>query len=124
MVPNFQALTDDQKEMLSKLAAECIKQSGATTQAVSQAMSNVDSSNASASVKAYAHCLMHKSGKLVNEKIQPAVLIQAYGPTCGLANVNAIMAKCNGLKGKDNHETAFLLLHCYTAMRRQLKCSQ
>lgn len=96
------------------LGAECLTETGASEAAV-RAVGKGDLSQVDDKVKCFAKCLQGKLGYFENGQVNEAVVQSSLGKVVGEEKIKAIQAKCNGLKGTDDCDTAFLLHKCYVA---------
>nr|XP_014102039.1 general odorant-binding protein 56d [Bactrocera oleae] len=107
-------LTEEQKQKVHTLGAECLKETGAAEEAV-RAVVKGDNSQVDDKVKCFAKCMLGKLGYVENGKVNEEVVQNSLGKLIGDEKVKAIQAKCNGLKGTDDCDTAFQLRQCYVA---------
>lgn len=89
-----------------------MEQEKSTTDAV-QALAKGQFDGLDRNAKCFGNCILEKAGFLANGVVQPSVIMAKLGPNVGEEKLNAIMSKCNSLKGSDNCETAFVLYECY-----------
>lgn len=107
-------MTDEQKQKVHALGAECIKETGAAEEAV-RAAGKGDYSQVDGKVKCFAKCLQGKLGYVEDGKLNEAAIQASLGKIVGDEQIKAIQAKCNGVKGADDCDTAFELHKCYLA---------
>ncbi|XP_073844160.1 general odorant-binding protein 56d-like [Musca autumnalis] len=105
-------LTEQQKLRALQYSAECLEKEKSTTDAA-KALIKGQFDGLDKNAKCFGNCFLEKAGFLIDGVVQPAVLSEKLGPNVGQDRLNAIMSKCNSLKGSDNCETAFVLYQCY-----------
>ncbi|XP_061388513.1 general odorant-binding protein 56d-like [Musca vetustissima] len=105
-------LSEQQKINALQYSAECFEKEHSTTEAAT-ALIKGQFDGLDKNAQCFANCFLQKAGFISNGVPQPEVLSQKLGPNVGQDKLDAIMAKCNSLKGSDNCETAFVLYQCY-----------
>nr|AKN10579.1 general odorant binding protein 56d-like protein [Zeugodacus tau]QKN21549.1 odorant-binding protein [Zeugodacus tau] len=105
-------LSEEQKQKVHALGAECLKETGASEEAV-RAVGKGDYSQVDGNVKCFAKCLQGKLGYFVDGKVNEPAVESSLGKLVGKEKIKAIQEKCNGVKGTDDCDTALLLHKCY-----------
>ncbi|XP_011197299.2 general odorant-binding protein 56d isoform X1 [Bactrocera dorsalis] len=107
-------LTEEQKQKVHAAAAECFKETGASEDAV-RALLKGDDSQVDGKVKCFAKCTLGKLDLLQNGKVNEEKVQNILGKLIGDEKAKAAQAKCNGLKGTDECDTAYQIRQCYAA---------
>ncbi|XP_039955516.1 general odorant-binding protein 56d-like [Bactrocera neohumeralis] len=107
-------LTEEQIQKARTLTTECLKETGAAEEAI-RALIRGDDSQVDGKVKCYAKCTLGKLGYVENGKVNEKNVQNFLGKLIGEDKAKAIQAKCNGLKGTDECDTAYQIRQCYAA---------
>ncbi|XP_011197302.2 general odorant-binding protein 56d isoform X3 [Bactrocera dorsalis] len=107
-------LTPEQIQKVHTLSNECLKETGASEDAI-RALIKGDDSQVDGKVKCYAQCMLVKLGYVENGKVNEEKVQNILGKLIGEEKAKATQAKCNGLKGTDECDTAYQIRQCYSA---------
>nr|QOE77715.1 odorant binding protein 56d-3 [Bactrocera dorsalis] len=107
-------LTEEQKQKARALGTECLKETGASEEAI-RALIKGDDSQVDGKVKCFSKCMQEKLGFVENGKVNEEKVQNFLGKLIGEENAKATQAKCNDLKGTDECDTAFQIRQCYAA---------
>ncbi|XP_017486528.1 PREDICTED: general odorant-binding protein 56d-like [Rhagoletis zephyria] len=105
-------LSAEQKEKVHLLVGECAKETGVSKEAI-LALRQGDFSQVDDKVKCFSKCYQERLGYLVNGVVNEEAVQKSLGPLAGEEQIKAVQAKCNGVKGANDCETAFELYKCY-----------
>ncbi|XP_017486527.1 PREDICTED: general odorant-binding protein 56d-like [Rhagoletis zephyria] len=109
---NAPRLSLDQMLKVSALTSECAKETGTSMESVLP-LRQGDFSQVDDKVKCFSKCFQERLGFLVNGVVNEEAVQKSLGPLAGEEKVKAIQAKCNGVKGADDCDTAFEWYKCY-----------
>ncbi|XP_050323086.1 general odorant-binding protein 56d-like [Bactrocera neohumeralis] len=107
-------LTEEQKQKAHALGIECLKETGASEEAI-RAHIKGDDSQVDGKVKCFIKCMLGKFGYVENGEVNEETLQNFLGKLIGEEKAKAAQAKCNGLKGTDECDTAYQIRQCYSA---------
>ncbi|XP_018784464.1 PREDICTED: general odorant-binding protein 56d-like [Bactrocera latifrons] len=107
-------LTQEQIQKVHTLSTECLKETGASEEAI-RALIKGDDSQVDGKVKCFTKCMLDKLGYVENGKVNEEKVQNILGKLIGMEKAKATQAKCNGLKGADECDTAYQIRKCYSA---------
>ncbi|XP_050323076.1 general odorant-binding protein 56d-like [Bactrocera neohumeralis] len=90
----------------------CLKESGASA-AQLDALKKGDFNAIDDKAKCFLKCVQNKKGILENGMPNEAAIHKVMTPTVGNSAPKNTLAKCNGLKGANECDTAFQIYKCY-----------
>ncbi|XP_011197297.2 general odorant-binding protein 56d [Bactrocera dorsalis] len=91
---------------------DCLKESGASA-AQLDALKKGDFNAVDDKAKCFLKCLQNKKGILENGVPNEAAIHKVMTPAVGNSPPKNTLAKCNGLKGANECDTAFQIYKCY-----------
>ncbi|XP_018784470.1 PREDICTED: general odorant-binding protein 56d-like [Bactrocera latifrons] len=91
---------------------DCLKQSGASA-AQLDALKKGDFNAVDDKVKCFLKCVQNKKGILANGIPNEIAIHKVLKPAVGNSAPKDILAKCNGLNGANECDTAFQIYKCY-----------
>uniref|UniRef100_A0A0K8UPA1 General odorant-binding protein 56d n=1 Tax=Bactrocera latifrons TaxID=174628 RepID=A0A0K8UPA1_BACLA len=107
-------LTEEQKQKAHAVGTDCLKETGASEEAI-HALIKGDDSQVDSKVKCFTKCMLEKLGFIENSKVNEEKVQNFLGKLIGEEKAKATQAKCNGLKGTDECDFAYQIRQCYSS---------
>ncbi|KAH8418335.1 hypothetical protein KR222_000107, partial [Zaprionus bogoriensis] len=105
-------LSEEQKQV-AKLHGEACAKEVNLTEAEFAKVKAKDFSDPSENIKCFANCFFEKVGTLKDGVLQEDVVLVKLGALIGEEKTREALAKCSGIKGANNCETAYKLHECF-----------